>query len=266
MDIVGGLIWRLAGPVSPALRARLLWRFRGDAGGRSVLPDHVGLGATVVDIGANHGLFTDRLARMVGPTGAVHAFEPNPAWSRDIRRIAATHGNVTFHPLALSSRSGRAQLTVPMRSGVTDTAMGTLEHRPPGFEAEVVDITTSTLDDELAGAARIHFVKCDVEGHEHEVLVGAHEILRRDRPVLYVEIEQRHRSRPLDETFALLADLGYAGAMVTRQGTRDLREFDIVRHQQEVIASDPQTNSPPPDYVSDFLFVPGEQPGTTRGA
>ena len=42
----------------------------------SLFQQHITPGATVLDIGANIGIITSRLAQMVGPQGCVHAFEP----------------------------------------------------------------------------------------------------------------------------------------------------------------------------------------------
>ena len=49
-------------------------------------------GAVAVDIGANLGYFTLLMAELVGPAGAVHAFEPNPAIADRLARSCDIDG------------------------------------------------------------------------------------------------------------------------------------------------------------------------------
>src|SRR5207249_1808233 len=74
----------------------------------------VGGGDVVVDVGAHVGLYTWRLAQLVGPRGHVHVFEPNPASQRILEAIRARRWNMTIHPVALSDRTGDAELHVPI--------------------------------------------------------------------------------------------------------------------------------------------------------
>jgi len=46
---------------------------------------HVRPAATVYDIGANYGMHTLLLSRLVGANGLVYAFEPNPLIARSLR-------------------------------------------------------------------------------------------------------------------------------------------------------------------------------------
>jgi len=50
-------------------------------------------------------------------------------------------------------------------------------------------VRTTTLDAELDAVTGVRLMKCDVEGHEHEVLLGDLQVLRRERPVLLIEID-----------------------------------------------------------------------------
>jgi hypothetical protein len=140
--------------------------------------------------------------------------------------------------------------------------MGSLEDRGTVAVDETVEVATTTLDAELGGVSGVRLLKCDVEGHEHETLLGGLELLRRERPVLLLEIEQRHRQRPVAETFELLGGLGglgglgYDGYMLTVAGPRPLAQFNLERDQRTLIAGDPHTPTPPPAYVNNFVFMP----------
>jgi FkbM family methyltransferase len=256
MDLVGAFIWRVVGPLSPSLKARLLWT-RGESDDvKAAVADAVRPGDTVLDVGANIGLFTDRFSRLVGPDGRVIAFEPHPAYARDLSRIASTRGNVTLIAAAVSDAPGTAQLSVPGMSAGPNRTMGSLQPRPNSEHGELIEVPTTTLDAETASATRVRLLKLDVEGHEHEALLGARQLLRREHPVILLEAEQRHRQTPVAETFELLDGLGYAGQMLTQHGPRPLAEFDVQRDQLALIADDPATARPPAGYVNNFLFVP----------
>lgn len=217
-------------------------------------------GDIVVDVGANFGLYTDRLARVVGPGGRVYAFEPHHGYNRTLARIAQRHGNIQLITSAASAQVGAATLSVPASDGRRIRAMGSLERRPSSPGGESLVISTTTLDAELRNVSGIRFVKCDVEGHEHEVLLGARDLLHRARPILLIEIEQRHRERPIGETFGLLRELMYDGYMLTENGARPLSEFDVRRDQLDVLIGDLRTGAPPVQYVHDFVFLPQGMP------
>lgn len=73
-------------------------------------------GMTVVDIGANLGYFTILMADLVGPDGAVHAFEPNPELVSKLARSVSINGfydTVTLHEQALGDSEALVRLIVP---------------------------------------------------------------------------------------------------------------------------------------------------------
>src|SRR5216117_3516383 len=71
--------------------------------GKVVSPD-----AVTVDVGANCGLYTRKLARL---SRRVYAFEPSHQMADLLRRTSAP--NVSVHEVALSDQSGRAELFIP---------------------------------------------------------------------------------------------------------------------------------------------------------
>jgi hypothetical protein len=126
----------------------------------------------------------------------------------------------------------------------------TLEpHQSLGGEQEV-HVRVRTLDDICAGAeSRVSFIKIDVEGHELKVLRGGVETLRKHRPNLLIEIEQRHSPGPISETFAFIASQGYSGEFITPDRKREeLSAFRMEVHQPP--------DAVPGQYVSNFIFTP----------
>lgn len=188
-------------------------------------------GAVCVDVGAEYGLYTWVLSALAGPTGQVHSVEPLPGPARWLRTASRVLGsdNVTVHRTALAARAGHGTLSLPRRRGlpVHGRAYLTRDADGPGPNAEFrtsrpVSTPVRTLD-QLAreqGLERVEFVKADVEGAELAVLRGGARTLRRDRPALLLEIEDRHLekygSRPAD-LVRHLGEYGYA-AHRWRQG------------------------------------------------
>lgn len=254
IDVLGAVI-RLSGLASPRLRARLYLkrqRLEGDFAPR-LTEELVRTGDVAFDIGARWGTYTSLLARVVGPAGVVHTFEPNPEHARALRAIASASQNVRFHPFALSDEVGSAALHVPVVGDRAADGLASLA-RPIGAH-RTVQIERRRLDDlrfEL-----IDFIKCDVEGHELAVFRGGEATLRRLRPLVLVEIEHRHVGADVEATLAYLESLGYSGYTVHRHGLRPAADFDVERDQIALLEREPVSRwMMPPEYIHDFLFVP----------
>jgi FkbM family methyltransferase len=139
-------------------------------------------GQTVVDVGANAGIFTVASARLVGRAGRVVAIEPNPAVLGRLRRNVRQNGfddTVVVLPLAIGRNDGRGLVLDESGNStvarVHVLAIGDLVPR------EAVAVTS--LDEALArvGAVTVHLLKVDVEGLERSVLEGASAALARCR-------------------------------------------------------------------------------------
>ncbi len=70
-------------------------------------------GDIAFDIGAHFGIYTVLLSHLVGPTGRVVAFEPNPRILPSLERTVKELDNVTLLPILLSNCSGKQTLYVP---------------------------------------------------------------------------------------------------------------------------------------------------------
>ncbi len=145
--------------------------------------------STAIDVGANLGLYSYRLAQWFG---RVEAFEPNIRIVDCLRAYKSPRINI--HNVALSSRAGEARLHVPISAnGFENAGWGTLDAQglcsTNHIRADVVPL--QTLDS--FGFTNVAAVKIDVEGHEEEVLAGALDTIRRCRPVILLEVKQDSR-------------------------------------------------------------------------
>jgi FkbM family methyltransferase len=161
----------------------------------------LGPGHVVVEVGANLGAHTVHLAKLVGPGGAVLAFEPQrPMFYLLCANLALNEQfQARAHQAAMGSAPG--SIKVPLLDvGATQNFGGLSLGRREGGE----DIPLITLDSLALRALRL--LKIDVEGMESEVILGGRETITRLRPVLYVENDRREHSARL---IGMIEELGY---------------------------------------------------------
>ena len=176
-----------------------------------------------VDAGAWWGPWSWWLARRV-PT--VDSFEPNRDLAARLARVMPP--NVTIHPVALSNRAGRTNVWFPS-GGASAGGRASLEpetRADSGWSQQSVE--TCALDDfELDD---IGFLKIDVEGHELAVLQGATDLLKAQRPVVMIEIEQHaDREGALDKIIDFFADLSYGGEFLQKGQWHPIGDLDRQR-------------------------------------
>jgi FkbM family methyltransferase len=149
---------------------------------------HARPGSTAIDVGANVGIYTVTLARAVGPTGHVLAFEPFPDNVRRLAENVRLNGleNVIVRAKAVAAEPGELELRLGSDPGFHSTA-AVAEGRGSGKSLRVV---ATTLDEEWEAAGRpsVSFVKIDTEGAEEDVVAGARDLLREERPVVLAEV------------------------------------------------------------------------------
>jgi FkbM family methyltransferase len=157
-------------------------------------------GDWTIDVGANIGHYTKRMSELVGEAGRVIAFEP----VADTFSLLASnirlyqHQNVSLFNAAVSDKSGITRILVPQfANGHPNYYEATVVSNGDGFPVMTLAI------DSLDIPARVKLVKIDAEGHELSVLKGMEQLLRRDKPVLIVEVSG-------EAVHSLLAELGYA--------------------------------------------------------
>jgi FkbM family methyltransferase len=140
-------------------------------------------GMRVIDVGANVGYYALLIAQRIGSKGHITAIEPSPENLPELElNIRSNQIPASVLPCAVSSHNcSSVGLRPGINSGITEDADHT------AYRVEQV-----TLDSIVTGP--VDFVKLDIEGFEHQALLGAQRLLAM-RPTMFVEVhpvELRH--------------------------------------------------------------------------
>jgi FkbM family methyltransferase len=152
-------------------------------------------GSIVIDVGANMGSLTMPLARIVGMTGAVLAYEPERF------NFYTLSGNVALNNLrnvmVFNQAVGKKRdlINVPELDYERTSNFGGLELDKDYSQAPHYPVPMTTIDD--IGLNNLHFIKIDVEGMELDVVEGATATINRFRPILYVENDRKEKAPAL---------------------------------------------------------------------
>ncbi len=158
-------------------------------------------GMTVIDIGANLGVYSLPMARLIGEMGRVFAYEPGSETrmllerSRDLNEVT----NLGILPFALSDREREGRLVFGGSSELN--ALG------DSGAGETVRITSLDSEDAARGWPSPDFIKIDAEGEEERVLAGGRNFFFRHSPLIMFEIKAGAKVN--EKLRALLPTIGY---------------------------------------------------------
>ena len=204
-------------------------------------------GLVVADVGAHIGFLTIFMARLVGETGRVYAFEPAPDNLSYLRRNVAQNAaaNVVVVPAAAGAR--RATRTLYL---VEEGDMHSLfPNNPFSHAVGTVEVEQVALDDVVSS---LDVAKIDVEGAEIEALRGMGRILaQQPKPVLVVEWSptcQLTAGHAPGELIRVLREFGYEPLILGEPAGVERSVDDLMK---ELRAS-----SVPSNWYANLLCMP----------
>jgi len=181
----------------------LLWKFRiSEAFEIELMKELAKPGMTVIDVGANVGLYAFVLSKLVGPKGQVHAFEPNTsmAYLLSLAMVRNDRHNVMLHDEAVSDRNGTTRLFTD-NNNMGDSRIGNV-----GVSVRMVAL------DSVLKKERVGIVKMDIQGAELLAIRGMKRLLQRSNAALFVEfcpsLLRECGTKPA-ELLSTLNELGY---------------------------------------------------------
>jgi FkbM family methyltransferase len=147
-------------------------------------------GQSVMDIGANIGIYSRYLSQRVGPTGHVLSVEPIPLtydiFRSNLRKLNLR--NVEARNCAVSDAVGEVTMHVPKYDSGGENFYGArIDEGGWDSSSRSFVVKTETVDHLLASTP-VHFIKCDVEGHELSCIKGAAQTIARSTPAWLIEI------------------------------------------------------------------------------
>ena len=221
-------------------------------------PDEIGFmlgsvrsGQSAIDLGAHKGGYTYWLARAVGRAGRVVAVEPQKELADRLTALMASRPQVAVHWGAISDGTGSGTLSL---RGDGSSHGASIAGFADGEVGRTVEVPTISLDDlaEHHGLDAVHFIKCDVEGHETAVFGAAHAFINRHRPVILCECEERHAADDSQGVAALLRVFephDYRVSFFYGGRRRPIDEFDAAEHQAYGQG----------EYANNFVLEPKER-------
>jgi FkbM family methyltransferase len=206
-------------------------------------------GGSVLDIGANRGIYSYWMHKRFGTARYVVAFEPQPELIEHLGELKVAFGldRLIVAPVALSSYVGMATLRRPR----SHWGGATIDNEADFDDLiDTIPVAVSPLDEYLAQRPELRparFIKCDVQNHETDVVRGAVNTFKTDRPELLLEWADGDSARR-KTLLELLQSLDYRGCRFVQNS---LMPEDSARRHGE------------PQNWENYLFLPA---GRTRHA
>ncbi len=145
-------------------------------------------GNTMIDVGANTGLYSLVAARIVGCTGIIVSLEPNPemlaALQANVRRNG--YNNVRLRGFAASDVCGESSF-FENRGKPNSYSLEPLDPAAGRFSTVTMTLDVVAEWERLTG---VSLIKIDAEGSEDKVIDGAAGVIERDRPAIIAEVNK----------------------------------------------------------------------------
>lgn len=196
-------------------------------------------GKTIFDIGAHIGYHSFYFSRLVGAQGRVYAFEPHPKNIERLKLILEANkelkGCLSLVEAAVSDRNGTEEFSLNQdvesgRSsgsflGRADTLWDKSAYANRGFiKTTVKTVTVDSWIRSVTPNPRPDIIKIDVEGAEHQVLMGAKSLIEYSKPTLLMEI---HSMQSMFDVAIMLTKLGYKQRIINKEA--DGRAFIMAK-------------------------------------
>ncbi|MFT7345035.1 MAG: FkbM family methyltransferase [Lentimonas sp.] len=176
----------------------------------------------IVDVGANIGVMSVHLGRRF-PNNRIVAIEPMPDNIKVLKKVKKKFDliNIKILSLAAGNEKGTVKMVLPQDG---KTKMQGLSHvldekitewnKGEQFEVELKKL------DKIFKSKVVSGIKMDVENYEYEALLGAEKLLKKDKPVIYLELWDNTNRQ---NCFDFLSKMGYT-AMIAEKG--GLKKFN----------------------------------------
>ena len=144
-------------------------------------------GMKVIDIGANYGLYTLSMARNIGDTGKVWAFEPTESTAQCLKESIANNNfhNIKLVQAGLSNKTGTAKFFTSNNAELNSLSCD----ESVSNQSETISLLTLDYCRNDFNWDSIDFIKLDAEGEESNILKKGRRTLELISPLIMYELK-----------------------------------------------------------------------------
>lgn len=195
-------------------------------------------GAVVWDVGAHFGYHSFSFASLVGDSGHVYSFEPNPfnlaRFKMHLEKNGKLAKRITLNAFALSDVNAELSFIFSNDVDGSSSSGSHLQNVGTPLKAEAYSnfktqaVPAMTIDSILdrPDVRPPDIIKVDVEGAEALVLKGGGEFFRKHKPIIFMEV---HNVLMMHSVYDFLSKLGYSVRLLD-ENNATLSKCFIVAH------------------------------------
>lgn len=150
---------------------------------KKIIKKALTLTSNTIDIGCHKGEILCEFIKQA-PNGTHFGFEPIPDLFEKLK--AEFNQKATIFPYALANKNGKTTFhyvkNAPAYSGIKKR-----KYNIENPDIEKIEVELKKLDEIIPTLTKIDFIKIDVEGAELDVLKGAEQLLKKDKPIVIFE-------------------------------------------------------------------------------
>jgi FkbM family methyltransferase len=189
-------------------------------------------GDNAIDIGANIGLQSIRMAQSVTGAGRVFSFEPLLHLQNKFKRNVALNKfeNVTLFPFALSDAAD--EITYSINENNWNQGTFSLQHKNAGTTAQQIVIKVADQLTEIQALQHLELIKIDVEGFEFQVIKGLEKTIKKHRPRIIFEYDNNYwnaNGQDIGECFDFLKGMNYHLYQITSVGCELIKNANEIK-------------------------------------
>lgn len=173
-------------------------------------------GDTFFDIGAAQGYYTILVSKLVGNSGKVYSFEPDPFNLQVLMRNK--RDNVFIIGKAVSDNVGESDFYSCVFPNLSSLNFGFIKNYP----YQKVKVENITLD-YFCQLEKVmaNFIKIDIEGGEEKALRGSMNLLRDSHPIILMEVWFKPFGESYKNAIEILLKNGFKMFSITDSGELD---------------------------------------------
>lgn len=219
-----------------------------------LLKEFLNRSSVFFDVGANIGIYSYYASKYLNEEN-IYIFEPLSNYFLSLKKIFI---HSKLYNIALSDKeANEAKIKVPIINSKNLYSRATLNLNYIENNEEnafLENIKVSTLDNfcNKMEIKKIDLIKIDVEGHEYNVIKGGKESLIKYRPILLIEIEQRHHKEDISQIFDYLGKIGYFAFYLNPT------DYCLKRLEINPAFLQDQGEFKKKSYINNFIFINGE--------